>query len=604
MFTRALPVALVVALPLLAPAGALATPGQVNPSFSSGGFNNTASNKVQFLSDGDLVVGGFFANYGGSGGISNLVRLNPDGTRDPTLGTQGTGFEFPRSVQDFEVTPTGKIWAAGDFQSFNGSSNNSALGLVLLNEDGTRDSSFTTEPNGFTGALADDVWAVTQLAGGDVLAGGIFDAYNGNPTGGLVLLNPDGTIDSTWLASTAAGGADGMVRDIDVCSNGKIMVAGDFTTFNGSSDYNRVLRLNADGTLDTGFKAVGSGVSGGGVDSVECLRDSRAVIGGGFTNYNGVTRLGVMRLEADGSLDTSFDTNPGPDANVLAIEALPSGKVAIGGLFGNVAGQPRSRLAQLNADGSLDSSFAVGTGVCSGSAPTPCLSGTPRVNGLAADLSGNLMVSGEMRFYNGASAEQLVLLYDSSRLPVSVTGSGTVTSSPAGISCPGNCSAYFDHQQQVTLTATPASGHLFSSWSGGCSGTGACTVSAGGVSVGAKFTAKPPPPPPPSKPSLSVSSIKSKVTPRGAYITSRVKVSGAGKISQRATTGTTKLTTRCTASKTTTAAATHTLKCNLGSKGRKALRKSSLRLTLRTSFKPAGKPTLSANRKLTIKRKR
>ena len=61
-------------------------------------------------------------------------------------------------------------------------------------------------------------------------------------------------------------------------------------------------------------------------------------------------------------------------------------------------------------------------------------------------------------------------------LLVSVTGSGTVTSNPSGISCPSTCSAAFHGGPQVTLTATPASGWTFSSWGGACSGTGSCIV--------------------------------------------------------------------------------------------------------------------------------
>jgi len=56
------------------------------------------------------------------------------------------------------------------------------------------------------------------------------------------------------------------------------------------------------------------------------------------------------------------------------------------------------------------------------------------------------------------------------------TGSGTVTSSPAGINCGATCSASYANGTAVTLTATPAAGSAFAGWSGSCTGTGTCSV--------------------------------------------------------------------------------------------------------------------------------
>src|SRR5204862_156506 len=57
------------------------------------------------------------------------------------------------------------------------------------------------------------------------------------------------------------------------------------------------------------------------------------------------------------------------------------------------------------------------------------------------------------------------------------TGSSTVTSAPAGISCGATCSGSYASGAVVTLTATPAAGSTFSGWTGGCTGTSTCTVS-------------------------------------------------------------------------------------------------------------------------------
>jgi hypothetical protein len=70
------------------------------------------------------------------------------------------------------------------------------------------------------------------------------------------------------------------------------------------------------------------------------------------------------------------------------------------------------------------------------------------------------------------------------------TGSGTVTSNPAGINCGATCSYSFDNNASVTLTAAPTPGSTFTGWSGsGCAGTGTCTVIMdAAMSVTADFT--------------------------------------------------------------------------------------------------------------------
>ena len=78
---------------------------------------------------------------------------------------------------------------------------------------------------------------------------------------------------------------------------------------------------------------------------------------------------------------------------------------------------------------------------------------------------------------NGIASQAVaVTIVNGTALTVSVTGSGTVTSSPSGINCPSTCSAGFASGTPVTLTATPASGWIFNGWGGACSGNAGCTV--------------------------------------------------------------------------------------------------------------------------------
>ncbi|MFM8791147.1 MAG: InlB B-repeat-containing protein, partial [Solirubrobacterales bacterium] len=86
-------------------------------------------------------------------------------------------------------------------------------------------------------------------------------------------------------------------------------------------------------------------------------------------------------------------------------------------------------------------------------------------------------------------------------------GSGSVTSSPAGLDCSANCTVWFDQASASTLTATPAVGSVFTGWSGACSGTGPCALNlTEAKSVTATFAK------PPSKPSVKWSYSKAKRT--------------------------------------------------------------------------------------------
>jgi uncharacterized delta-60 repeat protein len=138
--------------------------------------------------------------------------------------------------------------------------------------------------------------------------------------------------------------------------DGKILVAGGFTNLAGVSR-NYLGRLNSNGSLDTIFNPS----IDGGVTCLALQPDGKILVGGYFTTAEGQARTSFARLNADGTLDSFF--NPGVTVNSwtgLYIEALvlqADGKILVGGSFSTLGGYPRANLARLNADGSLDPTF-------------------------------------------------------------------------------------------------------------------------------------------------------------------------------------------------------------------------------------------------------
>jgi phospholipase C len=171
--------------------------------------------------------------------------------------------------------------------------------------------------------------------------------------------------------------------------------------------------------------------------------------------------------------------------------------------------------ATFTSSGSTGSSYqltitapAAGTGIVTSSpagisCPTACLAtftagtevtltATPAANytfaGWSGACSGTSACIVDMNAAETVSATFTLLSY---QLTVAspAAGTGTVTSSPAGINCPGTCAAGFSAGTQVALTATPGTNYVFAGWSGACSGTASCTVDmTGAETVTASFT--------------------------------------------------------------------------------------------------------------------
>jgi uncharacterized delta-60 repeat protein len=213
--------------------------------------------------------------------------------------------------------------------------------------------------------LADNaVLKMAKQTDGKLILAGLFSRFGSVSRNGVARLSADGVLDPSFNPGT---GANGAVFDVVVQSDGKIVIVGAFTQFNGLQR-NRIARLNADGSLDSAFNNPGTGPNG----TVECVAlqaDGRLVIGGQFGLVNGNARAGVARLNNDGTVDTSFN-NPsgsGTDGIVRCLAILPtSQKIVIGGDFrtyqDSLGTYNCNRIAVLNTTGMIDTTFALGDG--------------------------------------------------------------------------------------------------------------------------------------------------------------------------------------------------------------------------------------------------
>jgi hypothetical protein len=233
---------------------------------------------------------------------------------------------------------------------------------------------------------------------GDVYAGGDFTTYDGAQALRIVRLNADGTIDAAF---PTALGFNGSVRSIVPVGNQgvNLYVGGEFTFYNGIQK-NRIVRINANGAFDHAF-SIGTGFD----NTVEIIApvddgSGNLYVGGAFTGYNGVTANGLVRLKADGAIDPTFVIGTGFNNTVFFVVPLAGGDVYVGGAFTSYKGVTVNRLVRLHSDGTLDQTFLTGTG----------FDNTVLTLLLADDGSGKLYVGGAFNTYNGDVANNLVRL--------------------------------------------------------------------------------------------------------------------------------------------------------------------------------------------------
>ncbi len=421
----------------------------VDPNFN--GVTNPDNSKLIFnagiyavatQSDGKVLVGGIFTNINEVESNTNTVynriaRLNADGSLDTTF---NIGLGVSNAVTAVKLQSDGKVLIGGSFTSVNGTARNR---IARLNVDGSLDTTFNIG-SGLDGDVS--ISSLIVQPDGKVLIGGSFTSVNGTTRNRVARLNTDGSLDTAFNIGV---GANNTVIAVGLQPDGKVLIGGSFTSVNGAAR-NRIARLNADGSLDTTFNT-GSGLDSD-VLSLAIQSDGKVLVGGSFASVNGTARNRIARLNADGSLDTTFDVGLGASSIIYALTLQPDSKVLIGGNFTSFNGTAINRIARLNTDGSLDTTFDIGSGASN------------IVYALTLQPDGNILAGGSFGAIGGAIRNRIArLLIASINITPSVVGNGgSISPSVVQNIQPG---------QTATFTLTPDAGYEIDAVTGSCGGS-------------------------------------------------------------------------------------------------------------------------------------
>ena len=387
-------------------------------------------NSIYVDSSDNVYIGGTFLDYDQTypfSNVSQFTKLNPDGEIVSTYTQRGnfnTDIDSP-AVNKILTAADGKIMLGGVFNNWFDNSPFPGPFLFtgsIVKMNNTSRSMYQGYPSStLTGSSANKgfevndlgqtfydgyVYDIVQQSDGKFIIGGFFSRYSGQTRYSIIRINDNGTIDSSFTIGTGFNKVGSFPQNtltspiytIKLQSDGKILVGGEFTQYNGFSNYG-IIRLNSDGTRDTSFTSYFNGlVSAYEIKSIQIQPDDKILVAGTFKSYSGVTRQSILKLNSNGTLDTTFGSTSGFTGNINIDGFLygrvndmilqSDGKILCAGEFTGYSGVSSNNIIRLNNNGTIDTTFNAGTG----------FNGT--VKKISLQSTGNIMCVGEFTTYN------------------------------------------------------------------------------------------------------------------------------------------------------------------------------------------------------------
>ena len=365
--------------------------GTLDSSFNAGGIgfqnmNPGSIRTIEVQTNGKIIIGGKFDTVGDFVRYK-IARLNSDSSLDPTFEIRTSGTNFFTQINDVfnaKVQPDGKILVSGSFSySLGGVSKSN---LVRLNADGSIDATFSVNfpVNEFFTCCAGGQNKLAVLDDGKIIVGS-----SRNQTSQLsfpLKLTADGTRDAAFNPTLYTAQNLLYIYDLSVQPDGRIIIGGRHDA-NGGAPNAFIARLNPDGSTDQTFNIHEE--NGRIVSALALLPNGKVLFAKSSPFPSLIKRSDVLRLNSDGSTDNTFNAGTGASDRINTILALPTGKIFVGGRFGEFNGQKRQNLVQLNADGTVDTtSYTLNDEVLS----------------LAVDGEGRILVGGNFTVISAGGA--------------------------------------------------------------------------------------------------------------------------------------------------------------------------------------------------------
>ncbi|WP_343673297.1 DUF5008 domain-containing protein [Chitinophaga sp.] len=301
--------------------------GEIDRSLQSGRGADGSLNTIGALPSGKLVVGGSFASYDiHLAEIHNITVLNANGSIDSTV------------VNTFEGKDT--------VPAFNGGTDGNISRVFIHDNKITAIGNFSYYEQ-YVYGISDYLHERDSL---------VVDSV---PVRNLVRFFPDGSLDSTFNYNTTLhksnDGANGPITDAFMQDDGKLIIVGRFTRYNGAAaPY--IARINTDGSLDQGFGGTGAD------NTIASIRynatTQRFILAGVFRKFDGVDHQGLVMLKPDGTVDPQLVPLPmATDVSYRLAQQLNNGLIVVSGYFNKYGNVHRSGFMVLNPDGSLAAGY-------------------------------------------------------------------------------------------------------------------------------------------------------------------------------------------------------------------------------------------------------